>query len=103
MARYHGQKALYEVMHKTGLKPAGPVEPVRPAIVSDPQQEATGPAVDDPGPEQMPPSPAVRWRQPRWIQFNAGRVELTIPYPIAVAGVLALLLIVLLAYRLGQR
>ena len=122
MARYHGQKALYEVMHKTGLKPAGPVGPVRPAVasdpqqepagpvgpvrpvvVSDPQQEPAGPVVDDPALDQLPPSPGVRWHQPRWIQFNAGRVELTIPYPIAVAVVLALILIIVAAYRWGQR
>ena len=102
MARYHGQKALYEVMKKTGLRPAAPVGPVRPAVPSDPQAQPTEPVVEDPAPEQTPPGPVVRWRQPRWIQFNAGKVELTIPHPIAVAVVLALLLVVLAAYRWGQ-
>jgi len=99
MAWHRGQKALYEVMHKSGLKPAGSAGPLRPML----QQDADRPPEDDqdPGTNQTP-SPAVRWRRPRLIQFNAGRIELTIPYPIAVAVVLALILIVVAAYRWGQ-
>ena len=100
MARYRGQKALYEVMHKSRVKP-GLIEPVQ-GPPSDVQPQANLPVTDDPAPEQTPHT-AVRWRQPRWIQFNAGRVELTVPYPIAIAIVLALILIVVAAYRLGQR
>jgi hypothetical protein len=102
MARYRGQKALYEVMHKTRNKPSDLVEPVQ-VQPSDIQPKADLQVAEDPAQEQTVPSPVVRWRRPRWIQFNAGRVELTIPYPIAIAFVLALILIVVAAYRLGQR
>jgi hypothetical protein len=52
--------------------------------------------------EQTPAASAVRWQRPRRIQLNAGQLELTIPYPIVGAIILALILIILAAYRLGQ-
>ena len=90
---------MYEVMQKTRPKPTGLAEPLQPAA----QPEAVVPAPADPPAEAHEPAgPAVRWQRPRHIQFNAGRLELTVPYPIASAIFLALILIVLLAYRLGQ-
>jgi hypothetical protein len=124
MARYRGQMALYEAMQKSRNKLAGQLAPVehpkpegqegqvspgdqvaaepQPAAVVESQPEGqagTAPVVED----RTPAGPLVRWQRPRRIQFNAGQLELTIPYPIAGAIVLALILIVLAAFRLGQR
>lgn len=109
MARYRGQKALYEVISQAKTKP-GRLSPGQTgtSATEAPAQEAqvqSEPQVvqDLPGPELVPASPQVRWLRPRAIQFNNGRVELTIPYPIAIALVLAFILIILAAFRLGQR
>jgi hypothetical protein len=45
----------------------------------------------------------LNWpRRPRMLQFNAGRVEISMPYEYAVAFVLGIVLVSLLAYRIGQ-
>lgn len=41
-------------------------------------------------------------RKPRILQFNAGRVEISLPYEFAVAFLLGVVLIGLLAYRIGR-
>ncbi len=129
MARYRGQMALYEAMQKSRLKPASAVTPMEsrpkpepkpePQVELEPQAAAaevqpvdaavdatadTAVAETAPIEEQTPTpaSPAVRWQRPRRIQLNAGQLELTIPYPIVGAILLALILIILAAYRLGQ-
>ncbi|MBA7706402.1 hypothetical protein ES703_115255 [subsurface metagenome] len=44
----------------------------------------------------------ARWmRKPRIVQFNLGRIEFSMPYPLAFALVLGLILLVLAALRLG--
>lgn len=49
------------------------------------------------------PERLVRWpTRPRMVQFNAGRIELSIPYPIAITLLLGVILLVLIAFRLGQ-
>ena len=104
MARYRGQKALYEVIGQARLRPveAESAEPLRPSQPAD-LTVASPPVAVDPAPEpSTTPGPTVRWQRPRPIQFNAGRIELTIPYPIAVAIVLALVVMLLVAYRWGQ-
>ncbi len=97
MARYRGKKkALYEVMSKSRLKPAygKPVEPLH-------SQNS-----DKAGPSEFGramPEPTMQWRtKPRHVQFNADRIEISIPYQLAVALILGLILIALIAFRLGQ-
>lgn len=109
MARYRGQKALYEAISQAKTKPCrlspgqtGTSATEAPAQQVQSQSEPQV-AQDLPAEEVIPPSPQVRWFRPRVIQFNNGRVELTIPYPIAIAVVLAFILIILAAFRLGQR
>jgi hypothetical protein len=129
MARYRGQMALYEAMQKSRLKPGSAVTPMEsppkpepklePQVRPEPQvqTEPEAVAVEEALPvdavtaqpaetaaveELTPASPAVRWQRPRRIQLNAGQLELTIPYPIVGAIILALILIILAAYRLGQ-
>lgn len=107
MARYRSPKPLYEVIRQAKLKApeSGSVGPLRTAPSVEPVSDAPVQKAEEPLPEPAPAVPAapeVRWHQPRPIQFNAGRLELTVPYPIAAAIALALLLIVLAAYRWGQ-
>lgn len=49
-----------------------------------------------------PKSTAKWWRKPRIIQLNAGRIEFSVPYQVAVAAGLVLVLVVVASYRLGQ-
>jgi len=47
---------------------------------------------------------SVRWRRkPRVVQYNAGRIEFSVPYQIGIAAVLGLVVVMLLAFRVGQR
>ena len=43
------------------------------------------------------------WRKPRIIQVNAGRIEFSMPYQLAIALTLGLILAILIAFQLGQR
>ena len=50
-------------------------------------------------PEKVP-----RWpKRPRIVQFNAGKIEISIPYQVAIALLLGVILLVLIAFRLGQK
>jgi hypothetical protein len=42
------------------------------------------------------------WRKPRMLQFNAGKIEFSVSYPVAITSVLGIILVVLLAFRIGQ-
>ena len=99
MARRRGKKALYEVMSKGRLKPQynKTVEQMYPKKPNDnkPVTERTS-AVE--GSKTVP----KWWRKPRMLQINAGRIEFSMPYTIAIALLLFLILMVLFAYRLGQ-
>ena len=45
----------------------------------------------------------VRWStRPKLLQFNDSRIEISISYPLAIAGILAFVLLIALAYRTGQ-
>ena len=121
-----GRMALYEAMSKAKEKPGygrtlenirtgkgGEVEPsakkeeaviaettVEPdtAVVSD----ETIPAEEHGGVETSGLS--VRWRRkPRVVQYNGGRIEFSVPYQIGIAAVLGLVVVMLLAFRAGQR
>lgn len=95
MVRNRGKKALYEVMSKARDKPGygRTLEQMQPkssleskSAVNIEKSKAT-----------------TRWmRKPRIIQFNFGRIEFSMPYQLAVALVLGLILLVLAAFRLGQ-
>ncbi|HUT28694.1 MAG TPA: hypothetical protein VMX13_02795 [Sedimentisphaerales bacterium] len=100
MARNRGKKALYEVIGKGNLrKPApGPVVVPPPPPLEEPS--ADEPAVESPA-EQQPAG--TTWpKRPAIVQVNAGRIEFSLPYQVAVALLLGLLLLVLVVYRLGQ-
>jgi len=100
MARDHrGKKALYEVMSTARSKPG---------YGRTLEQMASKPVVEDePVVEQKSETPAPKstakwWRKPRIVQVNAGRIEFSVPYQVAVAVGLVLVLLVVASYRLGQ-
>jgi len=95
MARNRGKKALYEVMSKARDKPGygRTLEQMRPKR-SDESKSAVNAETS---------KATARWmRKPRIVQFNFGRIEFSMPYQLAVALVLGLILLVLAAFRLGQ-
>ena len=127
MARYRrGKMALYEVMSKAKVKPgygqtlekmrtdkAGEEEAhtekeeavvaetaagTETAVVTDESA-----AVNESGVVETP-GVSVQWRwKPRIVQYNGGRIEFSVPYQIGIAIVLGLVVVMLLAFRAGQR
>jgi hypothetical protein len=98
MARKQRKMALYEVIGKTGSKPRYDKlsEQSHPQESDDHKSDTTGFAATSLG-------RAVRWpRRPRMLLFNAGRVEISLPYQLAVAILLGFVLLILVAFRLGQ-
>ena len=99
MARNQGKKALYEVMSKARVKPehgtkveySRPQKPVEEAPV--PRHEESAGAMK---------STAKWWKKPRIVQFNAGRIEFSMPYQIAVVLILVFTFLIVASYRLGQ-
>jgi Na+-transporting methylmalonyl-CoA/oxaloacetate decarboxylase gamma subunit len=98
MARNREKKALYEVMRESWHKPSydKTLEPLHP--------EKTGEDKKSPARILIPlrKRAAVWLNKPRAVQFNAGRIEISIPYQYAILVFLGLVLLVLIAYRLGQ-
>ncbi len=101
MARYRdrGRKALYEVMSQTRQKTGNSdtIERLHPQKI----------AQDKPVSEQNtvvnePKTTIPWWKKPRIVQFNSGRIELSVPYQIAVVVAMGLVLVLLLTFRLGQ-
>ncbi len=100
MTRIRGKKALYEVMSQVQAKSGRDrnVEPTYPdsTVEQEPAGKQENNIVDVPG-------TASQWRKkPRIVQFNAGRFEFSMPYQVAIALLLGLILAILAAYRLGQ-
>lgn len=98
MARSRKKKALYEVISKTRYKSScgKTLERLHPQE-QDKVQPASGKA------NTAVPQETAQWfRKPKLIQFSAGRVEISIPYQLAIAVLLGLILLILMAFRLGQ-
>jgi hypothetical protein len=96
MAHNREKKALYEVINKaTWLKPHNDKAMEQPQVEELLKSEHPIAKLATPG--------RVRWlNKPRIAQLNNGRVEVSVPYQLAVALVLGLVLLVLIAFRLGQ-
>jgi len=95
MVRNAKKKALYEVIingkSKTDYEHLHPK--VEPISQQAPQDETSS-----------MPSNVVRWvRKPRVVQFNAGRIEFSMPYQVGVAVLLGALLVLVVVFRLGER
>ncbi len=82
-------------------------------VVSRPQ--AKEPSVEKPAPtilkppkpvghaeSHVAPGPAQTWLKPKAVQFNAGRIEVSLPYQIGIAVGLFVVLMMLAVFRLGQ-
>lgn len=90
MARKRGPSPLYEAINKTRHKSGADKElPVAPPPVD------TAPQAD---------LATVKWpRKPKTLVINAGRIELSLPIAVAITAGLVIILLILGAYRLGQR
>jgi hypothetical protein len=99
MTRNRSKKALYEVMSKARVKPEQGkiVEHLRP---EKPDEEAA--AVGQKVSADVSKAAAKWWRKPRVVQLNAGRIEFSMPYQIAVVLFLGFIFVILAAYRFGQ-
>ena len=94
MARGRGRMALYEVIGKSKT-----LRELHPGQVEKPEVKRP----EKPEPIAQEANTAPRWpAKPRAVQFNAGRIEMSVPYPLAVVVVLAAAAAVLVAFRLGQ-
>jgi len=77
-------------------KPEVPAEKPAPPVVRSRQAEwADRPAA--------PPNPVRAWLRLRPVQLNAGRIEISVPYHIGIAVALVAILVVLAAFRIGQK
>jgi hypothetical protein len=91
--RSRGKKALYEIIggarYKAGFDRAlGQIQ--QPSAEADEKQE------------WIPPKLGSLPKKPRMVQYNSGRIELSIPYQICIAVLLGAILLFLVVYRLGQ-
>jgi hypothetical protein len=99
MARNRGKKALYEVMSKARVKPEHGTE-VEHSRPKKPVEEAPAPRHKESAGAAK--STAKWWKKPRIVQFNAGRIEFSMPYQIAVVLLLVFIFLIVASYRLGQ-
>jgi len=98
MARNRKRKSLYEIMSKTRHKSdyGKTLEQFR-----QKKPDKTEPTIAK-ADTATPQDAAQWWRRPKLIQFNGGRIEISIPYQLAIALLLGLILLILVAFRLGQ-
>jgi hypothetical protein len=91
------KKALYEVIGRAGAKPG--YEQLHPNGTAG-QAPSTSSEQARPGQAQG----VVRWAiRPSVVQFNAGRIEFSIPYQVGIAVALGMLLAAVVLFRLGER
>ena len=94
MARTRRKRALYEVIGKTKLRPGHgrAVEKLHPEKSEEGEPSAEKSAASM-------PDWVSQWRI---VQFNAGRIEVSMPYQLAIALLLGVILLVLIAFRVGE-
>jgi hypothetical protein len=90
--------ALYEVIGKAGVKPRYEKLSGQPPLQKSDNHK---PDTDDLAATSL--GRAAKWpTKPRMLFFNAGRVEISLPYQIAIVILLVFVLLILVAFRLGQ-
>jgi len=95
MARYRKKIPLYEAIIKTRPKS-------RRGKALHPEKSDKGESATAEPAFQVPEAP-VRWpRKPKTMQFNAGRIEISMPYQLAIVLLLGVVLLILVVFRLGQ-
>ena len=98
--RSRKKMALYEVIGKSRPKSvsAKQLEPLYPDRC---HQNEVGLDADDL--RESGSVDEVRWpKKPKMVQFNAGRIEISISYQLAIALILGVVLLLLVVFRLGQ-
>ncbi len=102
MVRYRKKKSLYEVMTGAGRKLSYDknLEKVHPD--QPPQQSPPNPPLPQSPPTPLPQKFAPWPTKPKPFQLNAGRIEISLPYQIAIAVPFVVILLLLITYRLGQ-
>ncbi len=95
MARNRKKMSPYEVIGKTRSKSSygKKLPPGKPERTEQGTVESVLPA----------PGKAIHWpRKPKIVQFNAGRIEISLPYPLAIAVLLGIILLFLVALWIGE-
>jgi len=92
------KKALYEVIGKAGTKSGygKTLEQLHPEKTGEAEPAATGVSAPRFG------KVSIWAKKPRVMQFNAGRLEISMPYQLAVALLLGLILLIFVAFWLGR-
>lgn len=93
MMRNRNKKALYELVGRAGfdVEASKTLEPLHPATGSSTR---TG---------TKPRQQLTRWpKRHRMFQVNGGRLEISVPYQLAVAALMVLVLLFLVVFRLGE-
>lgn len=98
MARKNKKMALYEVFSKSisNSRHSKDLEKLHPSETSKTGQPETD------GSQRISAKSVLPVQKNRMFQINRGRVEISIPYQLAVAILLGFLLLALIAYRFGQ-
>lgn len=98
MARNRGKMSLYEVIGQSKSKSGyGKTLKKITSEKSDSDKQATAESA------QLATVRTTHWpRKPRLLQFNAGRIEISLPYPLAIAVLLGIILLFLVALWLGE-
>jgi hypothetical protein len=100
MVRRRRKKSLYEVMGGTWSK-SSPHKPLQQPPPEKTDQDEPIAADSDTRPQAA--ERFARWpKRPRIIQLNAERIEISIPYQLAIAILLVIILLLLVVFRLGQ-
>ena len=99
MARNRRKKALYEVISKSWPKS----DHGKTLEQSHLEKSDKNRTIAEDSTTQMPEK-LTKWsKRPRIVQFNADKIEVSMPYQLAVALLLGVILLVLVAFRLGQK
>jgi hypothetical protein len=98
MARKPKKKALYEVIGRDWYKSSYGKE-----LERIPPEETADRPPDGASTEAEMRKRAVQWpKRPKILQFQANRIDISMPYQVAIAILLGVILVVLVAFRIGE-
>lgn len=98
MARNRNKISLYEVIGQSRSKSSygKTLKKLRPEKTNRDEPTTAKTAIPSSG-------RAMHWpRKPKILQLNAGRIEISLPYPLAIALLLGVVLLFLLVFRIGE-
>ncbi len=94
-ARLAAKERLRQSLAKKDAPPEKPADKCEPPVVKTRLVEGIGRST-----QHRPAQPLLR---PKALQLNGGRVEVSVPYHVGLAAALAVVLVVLGAFRIGQK